>query len=116
MNVVAPHLLMVETKPFMSVKEVEQLDNNSKKLFDLYGKLQDPKLDKSEKAILQSTIDAITKDSQDLVKGKINGIANTPKPLVDALINVTQKSSDLRAKAIRVIQQIIARFLLNKRK
>jgi len=68
MNVDATHLLMAETKPFMSVKEVEKLDNNSKKLFDLYGKLQDPKLDKSDKAILQSTIDAITKDSQDLVK------------------------------------------------
>ena len=102
MNMAVPHILMVTTKPFMSDKEVKQLDQNSAKIFDLYGKLHDQKLSPEEKTIIQETINDLSKNSKNLVKSKIDEIASRPQEVTDEIINATQKSSDIRAKALRI--------------
>jgi hypothetical protein len=102
LNMAMPIVFGTITKPFFTNKEVKEMTESSNDIFSLGEKLKDSKLTQEEKGIIKNSINTLTEKMNTIVSSKIENITKLPTFISDKIFDGFAKSSELRAKALRI--------------
>lgn len=102
LNMAMPLVFGTVTKPFFTNKEVSEMTESSNGIFSLGEKLKNDKLTQEERDVIKSSINTLAEKNNNIISAKIENITKLPTFISDKIYDGFAKSSELRAKALRI--------------